>query len=409
MDPVVVGLDIGTTQVRSLIAELSERGELEVTGVGRAVSPGLRRGVVINIDATLEAVREAIEHAEMMAGREVEDVFTGIAGTHIEGINSKGVVAVSPKGKERKVSQEDIVRVLDAAKALGLPMDREILHAIPQEYKVDEQDHIKDPLNILGVRLEADVHIITGSVTASQNLIKCVQRAGYDVHGLFLEALAAGKAVLTEDEKDLGVVHIDIGGGTTDVVVYLGGAPYLTGAIPIGASQVTSDLSIMLETPFEAAERLKRQSGCCFLPLVEDEEVIIPGVGGRPPLATSRAEVVHIIQARMTEIYELILEKIQKKGYLPHVGGGVVLTGGGALLEGASELAMEVFGKPARVGYPMGVKGLPPEFETPEFATAVGLLLFGKEVLLEEGVRPLSQRRSSWFSSIGQWLKNFFE
>ena len=301
---VFVGLDIGTVKVCAVVGERDEQGNLEIIGVGTSRSRGMRRGVVINIEATLKSVAEAIEAAEMMSGREVQSVITGIGGAHIEGINSRGVVAVS--GRDREISQEDIRRVIDAAKAIVIPMDREVLHVLPQEFIVDDQRGIRDPLDMIGVRLEAEVHIITGTVSSAENLIKCVNRAGFRVHEIVLESLASSEAVLTEDEKDLGVLLIDLGGGTTNVLVHVEGAPYHTDVIAIGGQQVTSDLSIMLKTPVEAAEKIKRDAGSCFMDLVDgDEEVIIPGVGGWPAASIPRKEMCRIIQPRMTEIFSI--------------------------------------------------------------------------------------------------------
>jgi cell division protein FtsA len=262
-DPFIVGLDIGTTKIAAVIAEYGETGMLEIVGVGVAPSYGLRRGVVINIESTLKSVHAAVEAAEQMAGFEVQQIVVGIAGGHIEGINSRGVVKVTGRGRE--ITQHDVDRVIEAARAVSIPMDREVLHVIPQEYIVDEQDGIKDPLDMIGVRLEAEVHIITGSVTSAQNLVKCVNRAGFRVESFVLDSLASARAVLSRDEMELGVLALDLGGGTTDVLVYLEGAPYFTSVVPVGGAQVTSDLSIMLKTPMESAERIKREAGCCYL------------------------------------------------------------------------------------------------------------------------------------------------
>ena len=350
-DQVIVGLDIGTTTVSAVIAEYNDEGELEIIGLGTAPSRGLRRGVVINIEATLRSVAAAVEAAEQVAGREVSSVITGIAGGHIEGLNSRGVVAVTGRGRE--ITREDVDRVIDAAKAVVIPMDREVLHVIPQEFIVDEQGGIKNPLDMIGVRLEAEVHIITGSVTSAQNLVKCVNRAGFKVSDIVLESLASSRAVLTSDEKELGTMLIDLGGGTTDILIYRDGAPYYTSVLPLGGSQVTSDLSIMLKTPTDAAELIKQEAGCCYASLVEPgEPVIIPGVGGRPPMSIDRMGICEIVQARVAEILSMVREKIEPKGYLPHLGAGIVLTGGGALMPGVVELAQEIFGTAARIGQP---------------------------------------------------------
>ena len=406
-DGLIVGLDIGTTKVCACIAETNDNGILEVIGVGTAPSQGLRRGVVINIESTLKSVAAAIEAAELMSGREVESVITGIAGAHIEGINSRGVVAVS--GRDREISSEDIARVIEAAKAIVIPMDREVLHVIPQEFIVDDQRGIKDPLDMIGIRLEAEVHIVTGSVTSAQNLLKCVNRAGFRVSEIVLESLAASRAVLTEDEKELGVLLIDLGGGTTDVLVHLDGAPYHTDVVALGGSQVTNDISIILKTPLDVAERIKKESGCCYLPLVDkDERVMIPGVGGWPAATIPRQELVKIIQPRMAEIFSMVKDQLEKKDYMRHLGGGVVLTGGGALIPGAVELALEVFGIPARIGIPDKLRGLVEEYQNPVYATAMGLVLYGSEgVSVTEG--GIGRRKGEGLMSrLKGWMKEFF-
>lgn len=403
----IVGLDIGTSKVCAVIAQIGQDGAIEVIGVGRSPSSGLRRGVVINIESTLQSVAAAIEAAEQMAGREVGGVVTGIAGGHIEGMNSRGVVAVTGRGRE--IGQADVDRVIDAARAVVIPMDREILHVIPQEYVVDDQGGIRNPLDMIGVRLEAEVHIITGSVTSAQNLVKCVNRAGFKVDQIVLDGLASAGAVLTKDEKEMGVLLLDFGGGTTDILVYKEGAPYYTSVVGLGGAQVTSDISIMLKTPTESAERIKREAGCCYVDLVEeDEPVIIPGVGGRPPLSIQRRGLAEIIQPRMEEIFAMCREKLEKKGYLGSIGGGVVLTGGGALLPGAVDLAQEVFGTAARVGRPTQVKGLVEQFQQPDMATVIGLIQFAA-VDMEAPIEPVGRNGEGALSALRKWFSNFFE
>lgn len=405
----IVGLDIGTTKVCVIIGQLNDSGQLEITGVGTTPSRGLRRGVVINIETTVRSIAAAVEAAEMMSGREVISVYTGIAGGHIEGINSRGVVAVTGRGRE--ITREDVDRVIDAAKAVVIPMDREVLHVIPQEFVVDDQGGIKNPIGMIGIRLEAEVHIITGAVTSAQNIVKCVNRAGFKVNDIVLEPLASSKAVLTQDEKELGVLLIDIGGGTTDVLLHMEGAPYHTEVLSVGGDQVTNDISIMLKTPLEAAEKLKVQAGCCYAPLVqEDEEVHIPGVGGRPPRTIMRSELVEIIQPRMTEILGMIREQIERKGYLNILGGGVVVTGGGSLLTGTAELATEIFNLPARTGYPVKLGGLVEEYYNPIYATGVGLVLSGA-ARRDVGYMDTSsseQTFSSVWDRMRNWFKEFF-
>jgi cell division protein FtsA len=405
-EDLIVGLDIGTTKVCVIIGEFNDSGLLEIIGVGTTPSRGLRRGVVINIDTTVRSIAAAVEAAEMMSGREVSSVYTGIAGGHIEGINSRGVVAVTGRGRE--ITREDVDRVIDAAKAIVIPMDREVLHVIPQEFIVDDQGGIKNPVGMIGVRLEAEVHIITGAVTSAQNIVKCVNRAGFKVNDIVLEPLASSRAVLTQDEKELGVLLIDLGGGTSDVLLHLEGAPYHTEVLSIGGDQVTGDVSIMLKTPLESAERLKKEAGCCYAPLVqEDEEVPIPGVGGRPPRTIMRSELVEIIQPRMAEILGMIREQIDRKGYLGVLGGGVVLTGGGSLLSGTAELATEIFNLPARVGYPAKVGGLVEEYYNPIYATGVGLVLAGASRRDVDYLDTSSSEKA--FSSVWDRMKNWFK
>ncbi len=408
-DDAVVGLDIGTTKVSACIAEYDENDRLQIVGLGTATSEGLRRGVVINIESTLRAVLAAVENAEQMAGREVESVVTGIAGGHIESLNSRGVVAVT--GKEHEVNERDVERVIEAAKAVVIPMDREVLHVIPQEYVVDDQGGVKNPVDMMGVRLEAEVHIITGSVTAAQNLVKCVNRAGLRVDSLVLDSLAGSRAVLTRDEQELGVLFLDLGGGTTNLVVHADGAPYFTSVLPIGGAQVTADISIMLKTPMESAERLKREAGCCFVDIVDDDEpVIIPGVGGRPPLSIQRRKLAQIIQPRMAEIFSMARDKVAKAGYINKLGGGVVLTGGGAHLPGVVELAQEVFKTAARVGRPGDHGGVVDQYRRPEFATVVGLVMYGEQFYgVNEGERGSRERSTGVFGVFTSWLRNFFE
>ncbi|MDR3139456.1 MAG: cell division protein FtsA [Treponema sp.] len=409
----MVGLDIGTTKVCAVIGERNESGIFEITGVGTSPSTGLRKGVVVNIEATLRAVSVAIEAAEMMSGREVRSCWTGIGGSHIDGINSRGVVAVT--GKNREIGQEDISRVLEAARAVVIPMDRQELEVIPQSYIVDDQTGIVDPMNMIGVRLEAEVHIITCSVTSAQNLIKCVNRAGFRVNDLILQSLAAGRSILTAEEKELGVVLIDLGGGTTDVLVYFNGTPYSTTTIPVGGGQVTSDISILKSIPFETAEGIKIDAGCCWEDLLRvDDEVIVPGVGGRPPLPIPRSQLLAIIRPRMEEIFKMVKEKVDKLSLSRPLGGGIVLTGGGSQLLGTAELAAHIFRLPVRVGAPLPVGGLVEEYRSPIYATAVGLVLEGAE---REGKKGAERGGESPVREKGQtpllvkmvdWLKKEF-
>ena len=409
-DDLIVGLDIGTTKVCVIIGQIGEQGGLEITGVGITPSRGLRRGVVINIDATVKSIAAAVEEAEMMSGREVQDVYAGIAGGHIESVNSRGVVAVT--GKKREIDQDDIDRVKEAAGAIVIPMDREVLHVITQEYIVDGQAGIRSPLGMTGVRLEAEVHIVTGAVSSAQNIIRCVNRSGFKVSDIVLEPLASARSVLTDDEKELGVLLVDLGGGTTDVLVHIEGSPYHTEVLAVGGDHVTSDLSIMLRTPNEAAEQVKRDAGCCFLPMLDepDAETSIPGVGGRPPRIITRRELTEIIQPRMSEMLGSVRTQIERAGYLSRLAGGVVITGGGSLLPGTEELASEIFGLPARVGYPARLGGLVEEYHSPIFATGVGLVQYGAAHL---GVEQLNLDTSeagftSVWARMRKWFGEFF-
>jgi cell division protein FtsA len=392
---------------------------LEITGVGTCPSTGLRKGVVVNIEATLRAAASAIEAAEMMSGREVHDCWTGIGGSHIEGINSRGVVAITGKKRAtREIGTEDIARVIEAARAVVIPMDRQILEVIPQTYIVDDQKGIRNPMDMIGVRLESEVHIITCSVTSAQNLVKCVNRAGFRVNGLVLHSLAAGRAVLTQEEMDLGVALVDLGGGTTDMLVYADGAPYSTSTIPAGGSQVTNDISIIKNISFETAEKIKIDAGCCWEALLEDnEDIIVPGVGGRPPLPIPRSQIISIIKPRMEEIFRMIKEKLDKLNISRPLGGGVVLTGGGAQLSGVVELANSVLKLPARVGSPIpvpGLGGLVEEYRSSEYATAVGLVLEGnsREMKMEGSSgsesRQTDAKSSDIFGKLKSWLTNEF-
>jgi cell division protein FtsA len=373
----------------------------------------LRKGVVVNIENTVRAVSQAIEAAEMMSGIEVTHCLIGIGGTHLDGLNSRGVVAVTGKGREnREIGQEDINRVIDAAKAVVIPMDRQVIHVIPQSYIVDEQRGVKDPRNMIGVRLEAEVHIITGSVTSVQNMVKCVNRVPLTVDEYMFHALAAVKSVMTEEERELGSVLIDLGGGTTDVLVMADGAPLLTAVLPVGGIQVTNDISIVKGISAETAERIKMDTGCCWMPLIEDnEEVILPGVGGRPPVVIPRTEICEIVQPRMAEIFTMIRDKIAPVTRSRQLSGNVVITGGGALLPGVVELASDIFNTQAvRIGIPGNFGGLTSEYRSPDYATVLGLVLSAFEKRNTGEAEPLSREMPNKpvIGRIKAWLKEFF-
>jgi len=414
LSDVVVGLDIGTSRIRAVIGEYSDTGVFQITGVGTSPSTGLRKGVVVNIENTVRAVSQAIEAAEMMSGIEVTNCLIGIGGTHLDGLNSRGVVAVTGKGRDnREIGAEDINRVIDAAKAVVIPMDRQVIHVIPQSYIVDEQRGVKDPRNMIGVRLEAEVHIITGSVTSVQNMVKCVNRSSLTVDEYMFHALAAVKSVMSEEERELGSILIDLGGGTTDVLVMADGAPLLTAVLPVGGIQVTNDISIVKGISAETAERIKLDAGCCWLPLIEEnEEVILPGVGGRPPVVIPRSEICEIIQPRMAEIFTMIRDKIAPVTRNRQLSGNVIITGGGALLPGVVELASEIFNTQAvRIGIPGNFGGLTGEYRSPDYATVLGLVLGAFERRRTEVTEPKPQSGKKNEPVIGRiklWLKEFF-
>jgi cell division protein FtsA len=421
MSNVIASLDIGSTSVRVIICERDADGILRIIGVGTRPSTGLRKGVVVNIEATLRAVAAAIEDAEMMSGLEIADCWTGIGGNHINGLNSRGVVGVTGKRrdtKEREIGEEDVDRVIEAAKAVVIPTDRQILEVIPQSYKVDDQKGIRNPLDMIGVRLECDVHIITCAVTGAQNLIKCVNRAGFRVNELILQTLAAGRAVLTQEEMDLGVVLVDLGGGTTDVLVYVEGTPYSTYTVPAGGTQVTSDISIIKNISIDNAENIKMQAGCCWDDLLEeDETVIVPGVGGRPPMSIPRSQILTIIKPRMEEIFKMVKQHLDTLNLPRPLGGGVVLTGGGALLAGVTELAHHVLRLPARLGCPIptaDLEGLVEEYRVPSYATAVGLALEGDRRSGADGFekgfdsRQGDKKNGALIDKLKTWLKEEF-
>lgn len=369
----IVGLDIGTSKVCAVVGEMTERG-MEIIGVGSHPSQGLRKGVVINIESTVDSIKKAVEEAELMAGCEINSVFTGIAGGHIKGFNSHGIVAV----KNKEVTQRDVDRVIDAAKAVAIPMDREVLHILPQEYLIDDQDGIKEPLGMSGVRLEAKVHIVTGAVTSAQNIIKCCNRTGLNVADMALEPLASAEAVLTPEEKELGVALVDMGGGTTDIALFHDGAVKHTAVLAIGGNHLTSDIAAGLRTPIGEAERIKQRFGYARTSMVtKDERVEVPSVGGRNSRTISRQILCEIIEPRLEEIFQLIRREIAKSGYQGSLASGVVMTGGSTLLPGMIEMAEGIFTMPVRLGVPTHVGGLIDVVSSPIYATGVGLVLYG--------------------------------
>jgi len=375
---IVVGLDIGTTKICAIIAEVNGNRAVDIIGIGTSPSKGLRKGVVVNIDVTVESIRRAIAEAELMAGVKAGAAFVGIAGGHIKGINSRGVIAIS--GKDHEVTPQDVERVVDAAKAVALPVDREVIHILPQEFLIDGQGGIKEPVGMSGVRLEAEVHIVTGAVTSAQNIIKCAHRAGLEVQDIVLQQLASSEATLAQDEKDLGVVLVDIGGGTSDIAVFVEGSIYHTAVLSLGGDHVTNDIAIGLRTPAHEAEAIKKKYGCALASLVKQDETIeVPSVGGRRPRILSRQTLCEIIQPRIEEIFGLVEREIHRAGYGSQVAGGVVVTGGSSIMEGVPELAEQIFDLPVRRGLPAGVGGLTDVVASPIYATGVGLVLYGGE------------------------------
>ncbi|OGF16502.1 MAG: cell division protein FtsA [Candidatus Eisenbacteria bacterium RBG_16_71_46] len=400
-----VGLDIGTTKISCIIADMNGGAELRVVGVGTATSEGLRRGVVVDLEKTVASIQRAVDEAERMAGMSIKSVYAGIAGDHIRSINSRGVIAVSRKDNE--IGPADVERVIEAAKAIAIPMDREIIHVIPQEFIVDDQNGIKDPVGMSGVRLEAEVHIITGAVTSAKNICRSIQRAGLKVYDLVLEPLASSHAVLGSDERDLGVVLLDCGGGTTDVAVFFEGSIRHTAIVPFGGANVTNDIAIGLRTPIDKAEQIKIQHGVALAALVSSEEMLtVSGVGGRADRRISRHVLASMIEPRMEEIFVLANKEVKKNHFAELLGGGVVLTGGTSLMPGVVELAEQVFEMPVRLGAPHGLGGLSANVADPRFSTGVGLVLHG--ALSESGDTNGRERRGSSDRRSGFDLRRWF-
>ena len=369
----VVGLDIGTTKVCAIVGELHE-DKIDIIGIGTSQSRGLRRGVVVNIETTVNSIRKAVDEAELMAGCEITEVFTGIAGGHIRGFNSHGVIAI----KDKEVREADIRRVVDAAAAVAIPMDRELIDIVPQEFIVDDQDGIKEPLGMSGVRLEAKVHIVTGAVASAQNIIKCANQTGLNVSDIVLQQLASAEACLNLDEKELGVILVDIGGGTTDIALFAGGSLRHTAVVALGGNHITNDLAVGLRTPLPEAERLKKKYGCAQAKMVkEDETIKVPGMGGREPKNISRKVIAEIIEPRVEEIFSLVQREMMKTGNDSPLAAGVVITGGSAALDGIADMGENFFNLPVRIGYPTGIGGLSDVVNSPMYSTGVGLILYG--------------------------------
>lgn len=399
----IVGIDIGTKKITALIGEVTEEKKIEIIGIGTADSRGLRKGVVVNLDATVETIKKAQEEAELMAGFEIDSAYIGISGAHIKSFNSRGVIAVS--GKNREITKEDIRRVIEQSKAVSIPPDREIIHIIPQEYVVDEQDGIKYPLGMSGIKLEVNVHIVTGAITSVQNLKTCISRTGIGIEQIVLNQIATSHSVLTHDEMELGVGLIDIGGGTTEIAIFERGSLWYTSVIPIGGDNFTNDIAVGLRTPIPEAEKIKKKFGCVSSPLVDEQDTIeVPSVGrGKKPRVLSRQLLAEIIQPRAEEIFRLVDNDIKRMGYEKSLNSGVVLTGGTSLLEGLEEISEGVFDLPVRRGDPGGAGGLVDRVNTPDYSTSVGLLLHGFNKWKEKGFSK--DKKKGFFGKIKDWLK----
>ncbi len=401
----IVGLDIGTTKICAVVGELSDDGNIDIVGIGTSVSTGLRKGVVVNIEQTVASVRKALEDAELMAGCEIRAVYVGIAGNHINGINSHGVIAV--KGGE--VDQRDIERALDAARAVAIPADREVIHILPQEYVVDDQRGIVDPLGMAGVRLEVEVHIVTGAVSSAQNIVRSCHRSNLEVADIVLESLASTKAVLTEEEREIGVALVDIGGGTTDIAIFANAAIKHTAVLALGGQNLTNDIAFGLRTPMAAAEKIKMKYGCALTDMVRHDEFIeVPSVGGRDARRLSRQILSEICEPRMEEILYLVDQTLIRSGYKDLIGAGVVLTGGTVLMEGCQELGEQIFNLPTRIGYPRHVGGLKDVVNSPKFATAVGLLRYGAEKE-NQGQKAFEHQENTTYDGVFARMKKWFK
>jgi cell division protein FtsA len=398
----IVGLDIGTSKVVAIVGEIASDGGIEIIGIGSHPSRGLKKGVVVNIESTVHSIQRAVEEAELMAGCQIHSVFAGIAGSHIRSLNSHGIVAI----RDKEVTPGDVERVIDAARAVAIPADQKILHILPQEFVIDDQDGIREPVGMCGVRLEAKVHMVTGAVSAAQNIVKCVRRCGLEVDDIILEQLASSYSVLTEDEKDLGVCLVDIGGGTTDIAIFTEGSIRHTAVIPIAGDQVTNDIAVALRTPTQYAEEIKIKYACALTQLAaRDESIEVPSVGERPPRRLARQTLAEVVEPRYEELLTLVQAELRRSGFEDLIAAGIVLTGGSSKIEGLVDLAEEVFHVPVRLGVPQSVVGLVDVVRNPIYATGVGLLLFGSQNRVQRafdadfgrGVRGVWERMKSWF------------
>jgi cell division protein FtsA len=403
MDDLIVGLDIGTSKICAVVGEIRPDGQIDIIGMGSHPSVGLRKGVVINIENTVNSIKEAVEEAETMAGCEISSVFAGIAGGHIKGFNSHGVIAL----KNREVGKRDIERVIDAARAVAIPMDREVIHTLPQEFIVDDQSGITDPTGMAGVRLEVKIHIVTGAVTSAQNIIKCANRAGLDVYDIILESLASSEAILNDEERTLGVALVDFGGGTTDLAIFSENSIKHTSVLTLGGDNLSNDIAVGIRTPFKEAEKIKIKYGCGLTSLIgQDETIKVPSVGGREPRTISRKILGEILEPRVEEIFSLIHHEMLRSGYDELVTSGIVVTGGSSLLPGVPEIVEQVFNMPARIGYPENIGGLKEIVNSPMYATAVGLVLYGAKE--RKGRKEFRIRDTNIFNRIVSRMKRWF-
>lgn len=399
----IVGLDIGTSKVAAIVGELGIDGNIEVIGIGSTPSRGLKKGVVVNLESTVQSIQRAIEEAELMAGCQIRSVYAGIAGSHIRSLNSHGIVAI----RDKEVTQYDIDRVIDSARAVAIPADQKILHILPQEFVIDLQEGIKEPIGMSGIRLEAKVHMVTGSVSASQNIVKCIRRCGLEVDDIVLEQLASCNSVLTDDEKELGVCLIDIGGGTTDIAIFADGAIKHTAVIPIAGDQVTNDIAVALRTPTLNAEDIKRKYACALTQLANVDEVIeVPSIGDRAPRKISTQNLAEIIEPRYEELMLLVQSELRRSGYEELIAAGIVLTGGSSKVMGLIDLAEEIFHMPVRMGGPQNVTGLTEVVKNPIHSTGVGLLMYGKD---HQGLgRGVDAEGPGVFSRMKNWFQGNF-
>ena len=400
----IVALDIGTSKIVAIVGEIQDDGELEIIGFGSHPSKGLKRGVVVNIESTVTSIQRAVEEAELIAGCEIQSVYAGIAGSHIRSLNSHGIVAI----RDREVTQGDIDRVIDAARAVAIPADQKILHVLPQDFIIDGQSGIRDPIGMSGVRLEARVHMITGAASAAQNIIKCVQRCGLAVDDIVVEQLASSHAVLTEDEQELGSCLVDIGGGTTDIAVFHDGAIKHTGVIPIAGDQVTNDIAVSLRTPTQYAEEIKIKYACALSQLANrDETIEVPSVGDRPPRCLARHTLAEVVEPRYEELFTLVANELKRNGLLEICAAGIVITGGTAKMEGAVDLAEEVFHLPVRLGIPQHVSGLGEIIRNPIHATGVGILLYARDSRGTQGApeHQMSSNMKDVWSRVKSWFQ----